>query len=87
MKRVGDRAVGGAVVGHQPLDLDPVGWVEGEGAAQGADRRLRLLVPQHLEHRPGGWRRRRRRVLLVAGCLDNPSAKEARMNNVVRNCS
>src|SRR4051794_14119073 len=45
---VGDRDVGGAVVGHQLLDLDPVGAVEGERPSQKADRGGCLLVRQDL---------------------------------------
>src|SRR2546421_12946222 len=37
-ERVDARAVGGAVVGQQPLDLDPVTGVEGERSAEEADR-------------------------------------------------
>src|SRR3954452_20641302 len=46
---VEDGPIGGAVVGHQTLDPDAAGAVEGERTAQEADRRRRLLVDQHLD--------------------------------------
>src|SRR5689334_828362 len=45
---MGGRAVGRAIVGHQPLDRDPVRSVEGHRSPQEADDGLRLLVGQHL---------------------------------------
>src|SRR5579875_2363962 len=42
------REIGGAVVGHEPLDDDPVGAVEGHGAPQEADGACRLLVVENL---------------------------------------
>ena len=42
------RDIGGTVVGHEPLDPDPVAGVESGGATQEADRRRRLLIGQHL---------------------------------------
>ena len=41
------RAVGAAVVGEHALDLDAVAAVEGDGAAEEADRCGRLLVGEH----------------------------------------
>jgi hypothetical protein len=46
---VGGRDVGGAVVGHQSLHLDPVGAVEADRPPQEADRGGRLLVGQDLD--------------------------------------
>jgi hypothetical protein len=46
--RVDRGAVGGAVVGQQPLDGHAVAAVEEERAAQERDRRGRLLVREHL---------------------------------------
>ena len=43
------RAVGVAVVCHQPLDRDAVGTVEADGAAQEADRRDRPFIAQDLD--------------------------------------
>ena len=43
------RAVGGAVVGHHALDLDAVGGVEGDRAAQERDRGRGLLVGEDLD--------------------------------------
>ena len=40
--------VGGAVVGEDPLDADAVAAVEGDGAAEEADRGRCLLVGEHL---------------------------------------
>src|SRR5436190_23938807 len=49
--RVDRRAVGGAVVGHDPLGLDAVAAVEGQGPLEEADRRSRraLRSPSRLE--------------------------------------
>src|SRR5438876_3705892 len=47
-KRVERGDVGGPVVGQQALDRDPVAGVVGARSAQEANRRLRLLVGQHL---------------------------------------
>jgi len=47
-ERMGDRDVGGSVVGHQPLHRDPVRAVEGHRPSQEADRGGRLLVGQDL---------------------------------------
>ena len=44
-----DGAVAGAVVGHHPLDLDPVAAEEGEGAAQEAGGGRAFLVVEHLD--------------------------------------
>src|SRR5579862_3745335 len=52
---VDDGAVTGAVVGHHPLNTDAVGAVVGDGAAEEASRRGRLLVAEHLDvGDPGG---------------------------------
>src|SRR5438105_14941973 len=45
-ERVNRRPVGGAVVGQEPLDLDPVAAVEGGRAAEEADCGSRFLVAQ-----------------------------------------
>jgi hypothetical protein len=37
--------IGAAVVGHQPLDLDPVSRVEVDGASQEGDCRFALSLP------------------------------------------
>src|SRR5438876_5132817 len=47
-ERVQRGDVGGPVVGQQALDRDPVAGVVGARSAQEANRRLRLLVRQHL---------------------------------------
>src|SRR4249919_2739686 len=41
-------AVGGAVVGDEPFDGDPVAAVKGDGAAEESDRSCRFLVGEHL---------------------------------------
>jgi hypothetical protein len=46
---VGDRDVGGAVVGHHALDLDPVACEELECPAQEADRGRGALVLEQLD--------------------------------------
>jgi len=47
-ERVQSGDVGGAVVGQQALDRDPLPAVEGDGAVEEADRRPCLLVGQYL---------------------------------------
>ena len=80
------RDVGGAVVGHHPLDRDPVATVEGQRPAQKADRGERPLVAQHLDvGKTGGvvdadvnasqpsWRRRTPEPSVLVG-LPAPAA-------------
>ena len=47
-KRVERGDIGGAVVGQEAFDPDPIAPVEGACVTQEADRRLCLLVGQHL---------------------------------------
>src|SRR2546427_5275599 len=47
--RVGRGAVGGAVVGHQPLDPDPEGGEVGDRSAQEADRGHGLLIVEDFD--------------------------------------
>ena len=47
-ERVDGGAVGGAVVGEEPLDADAVAAVEGDGAAEEADRGCGFLVGEDL---------------------------------------
>jgi hypothetical protein len=44
---VHERAVGGAVVGEDPLDLDAVATIKGGGAAEEADCARRRFVGEH----------------------------------------